>query len=166
MKHCELAGEYAEYYCYIMGLVGGPEWWDDMALQMARLFSRKYYWVNRLDENLAIKAEGLRKRFAGAGPVPEGEMSVLEVLIQLALDVDQWMMSNPRYGSRAAYFFQEILGAAGLDVDISCLDERIDEFLDGKVLLSEYAKPEQTLWLQANVLFGEQFDVENESFQW
>lgn len=166
MKHCELMGQYSEYYCYIMGLVGGPEWWDEMALQMARLFNRKYYWVNPLDENLAIEAEGLRKRFEGAGEVPDGEMSVLEVLIQLALDVDEKMMSNPKYGSRAAYFFGEILGAAGLDVDISCLDEQIDAFLDGNRLLSEYAKPSQTLWMQANVLFGEQFDVENESFQW
>lgn len=170
MKLAEMCGKYAEYFNYIMGLVGGGEWWDDLGLNMVRLFERKYYWVNRLDENMALKGAMLRDMFADRPElvdlVPDGEVSVLETLIALTLRVDGWMMSNPKYGSRAAFFFGEIVSALGFDVDISELDARIDLFLDGKLKLHEDAKSSQTLWEQANVLFSEQFDLENEEFQW
>ena len=166
MKNCELAGQYKEYYCYIMGLVGGPEWWDELNLNMMRLFNRKFYWVRPLDENLVIEARGLRERFKGCGEVPEGEVSVLELLIQLAIDVDEELMSNPKYGKRADIFFGELISRLGFDVDVGCLDARIDDFLDGNLLLSDDVRPDQTLWEQVNAMFSDQFDVENESFQW
>lgn len=170
MKYCEMTGEYSEYYNYILGLVGGDEWWEDLALNMVRLFERKFYCVRPLDENMVIKARDLRARFADCKELEEctpddEEVSVLEVLIALTLRVDGWMMANPRYGSRAAFFFSEIINALGFDVEIEGLDERIDMFLDGELLLTSDAKPSQTLWEQANVLFGEQFDLENEAFQ-
>ena len=165
MRDSDLVGEFSDYFDYIMGLVGGGEWWDDLGENMARLFERKYYWRVELDENAAKAGLNLRNRFV-EGLVPIDEASVLEVLVALALNVDDKLMYTPRFGHREPVFFDMIIRKLGFDVDISALDEQIDMFLDGETLLDERAGPGATLWEQVNLMFSENFDLENEEFQW
>jgi hypothetical protein len=171
MKFPEIAGEYAQYFDYIMSLVGGGELWDGFEMQLSRLFERKYYFINPINENLVSDVENLRADFVDGSYIlnsvtPIGEASVLEVLVVLAIKIDRDVMDNPRFGSesRADMWFKEIFEAAGFDCDGEEIDEKIDDLLDERVALCSNARPFQSLWEQANVLFLPRFELENEEF--
>lgn len=171
MRHPEIAGHYAPYFDYIMSLVGGGDLWDGLELQLHRLFNRKYYFINPINENLVSRVEDLRYMFIDGDPArddvtPVDEASVLEVLIVLAREIDEDVMDNPKFGeeSRADIWFKEIFDAAGFDCGADEIDEKIDDLLDERVALCGDARPYQSLWEQANVLFLPRFELENEEF--
>lgn len=170
MTHPEIAGEFAVYFDYILDLVGGGELWDEYEYQLKRLFDRKYYSENRINGNFIVRAEALRRHFVGEDDelwdvVPRGEVSVLEILVVLALRIDETVMFNQKYSDgRADMCFSEIFEAAGFDCSEDEIDMKIDDFLEGRTVLADDARPDQTLWAQANVLFLRRFEQENEEF--
>lgn len=171
MKHPEIAGEFGPYFDYIMSLVGGGELWDGFEGQLLRLFERKYYFLNPINENFVHEVEDLRDNFSSGDPnlerfTPIDEASVLEILVVLALDVDHDLMKNSKFGddSRADIWFNELFEALGFDCDADEIDEKIDDLLDERVGLCPDVRPYQSLWEQVNVLFMPRFELENEDF--
>lgn len=172
MKDALMAGRYAGYFDWLMSLVGGGAWWDDLGRNMVRLFERKYYWVRHVDENIAFRGKRLRDDFAqlldedrvsGYAMPYSDETTVLEVLVCLAIQIDDDILYQKRFGNRVAEIFERMIGELGFDCEFECLDEQIDLFLDGDLLLSKDVRKDQTLWEQANVLFGDWFNLENEN---
>lgn len=171
MRFPEIAGRFAPYFDYIMDLVGGGDLWDGYEMQLARLFERKYYFINPINENLVSEVENLRANFVDGSYIldsatPIDEASVLEILIVLAMKIDEDVMDNPKFGSesRADMWFKDIFEAAGFDCRADEIDGKIDDLLDERVALCSSAKPFQSLWEQANVLFLPRFELENEEF--
>ena len=172
MRDADLAGRYAGYFDFLMRLVGGGDWWNDLTDNMVRLFERKYYWIRDIDENMAYRGKQLRESFRQA--VREGltsgyvmdngdEANFLEVLVALSYQINDDILYSKKYGNRVASIFERLIREIGFDCDISNLDAQIDAFLDGDLLLSGNVRRDQTLWEQANVLFGDWFDLENEN---
>ena len=86
MKRSILAGDYAEYFDYLMEIIGGEGYWHGQEPRFVRLFERAFYWQNPLDGNWQQHVEELRGnaiRIGGVNPIyiPNREASVLEVLI-------------------------------------------------------------------------------------
>lgn len=165
------AGEHKLYFEWLLNLVGGESWWAGLEENMARLLERKYYWNNKIDQgivqgSLELRTKCMREKAIPIYMIPSDEPSVLEVLIYTAYMVDGWLMYNPDYESRWTQFFAEIISVLGFDaVDADQIDERIDEFLDGKIRLMEGefgADPSNpTLWEQVNAYYSPLFDLEN-----
>ena len=165
------AAGFEQYFQFLLDKVGGEEWCSGLEANLARLLFRKFYWTNDIDsgisrQSLEFRTEAIRAKICAPYLIPTGEPSVLEVLICVALKVDEWLMFNPEYESRAAQFFFEIISVLGFDsVDESQIDERIDLFLDGKIRLMEGefgANPRSpTLWEQVNAYYSPLFDLEN-----
>lgn len=171
MLRSYVAGEYKLYFEWLINQVGGESWWAGLEENLARLLHRKYYWNNKIDQgicggSLELRTKCMREKEIPLYLIPSDEPSVLEVLIYVAFKVDEGLMFNPEYESRATQFFAEIISVLGFDsVDETQIDERIDEFLDGKVRLMEGefgANPDNpTLWEQVNAYYSPLFDLEN-----
>lgn len=165
------AEQYREYFHFLLDQVGGEDWCGGMESNLARLLSRKFYWTNKIDEGVAVSSLELRTKAMEETDIPpylipSDEPSVLEVLIFIALRVDELLMFNPDYEPRVNQFFAEIMSVLGFDsCDEEQIDERIDMFLDGKVRLydGEFgADPyNPTLWEQVNAYYKPLFELEN-----
>lgn len=164
MRNSILAGDWAGYFDWLMEQVGGDEWWADMEPNFVRLLERKYYWTNEIDSGLREKVENLRVRAlydrVPVSAIPIGEVSVLEVLVHLAIAIDSDIMYDPAIGTcvRVPEFFNDIIVRLGFNCDIEFLDQAIDDFLDGTRTIGHG----ETLWMQVNDLYSDQFMVESE----
>lgn len=92
MKYRDLAGDYALYFDWLTDIVGGEEWWNGYEMNLIRLFERKYYWRLPLDGNMSQHVIDLRAKAIMIGKilpiyVPNGEPSVLEVLVDLSIKI-------------------------------------------------------------------------------
>ena len=157
MRHAELAGEYALYFEWLIEKVGGEDWWGDYMFALSRMFERKYYYVNPIDE--AVYDGGLNLRteaiFDGVEvmSIPNSETTVLEALIFLADQIDTHLMYNEDTGSRIPRFFDDIMDALNFKKEDGAIDRQIDRFLDGKSQITKRVKYEpyaKTLWEQVN----------------
>ena len=163
MLYSNLAGDYAEYYDWLMDLVGGESWWEGYEETMVRIFERKYYWTNPIDGNVQshienLRAEALRDHVL-AIYIPIGEPSVLEVLVYLAKEIDGMVMADgySEKGERVPEFFETMVQKLGFDCGPQEIDHALDEFLSGERTLG----PGNYLWNQAQMLFLKQFEVES-----
>lgn len=164
MRHDILAGDYAGYFGWLMEQVGGDEWWADQEPTFVRLLERKYYWTNEIDSGIAEKVEKMRIKALVEGvpiiEIPNTEVSVLEVLVHLAIAIDEDIMFDPAIGTgvRTPEFFNDIIVKLGFNCDAEFLDKAIDDFLDGTRKIGHGA----TLWSQCNDLYSDQFMTESE----
>ena len=164
MRHDELAGNHKEYFGWLMDKVGGDEWWGDQEATFVRLLERKYYWTNEIDSGLQERIDTLRVGALYARvpvvAIPIDEPSVLEVLVHLAIAVDRDIMYDPAIGTgiRTPEFFNDIIIKLGMNCDIEFLDQAIDDFLSGERKIGHG----ETLWMQVNDLYSDQFRVESE----
>lgn len=166
MRNSDLAGAYAPYYEYIMHIVGGEEWWDQLGDNMLRLFERKYYWKHPIDENWKEHVNTFRAN-AMRSVLPiyilPGEPSVLEVLVCLTIRVGVNIMytEDTDYVERLPEYFNDIIRELCFDCDFSGIDSAIDDFLESRTALASDGDRRLTLWEQANIFFQDQFDIEN-----
>lgn len=168
MKDSLMAGENALYFDWLMELVGGDDWWDGYTPTMLRLFYRRYYYENELDSSTAQTAKDLRA-YAIRNGVPTiavltGEASVLEVLVSLALRVNQYLLGDETEDMTPSYF-NEIIEVLGMNVDSDYIDNAIDRFLSGKSQITRKRKLrpfEATLWQQVNMFFYDNFKLESD----
>lgn len=165
MKHKYLAGDYALYFDYLMNLVGGEEWWEGEEYRFVRLFERKYYWDNPIDGTLAMQVEELRANAMRYGKVlpiyiPNGEPSILEILVHFAIDVDLNLLYDPDApGENVALYFKDLIEVLGFDCPVEDIDRAIDSFLSGETRISDKG---DTLWKQINAMYLNYFNIESE----
>lgn len=163
--------EYAPYFAWLIYQVGGPEWWDDYTLSLMRLFDRKYYYVNPIDSSAYESGIGIRTDaiFDNVDilSIPNGEPSVLEVLIALSMKIDKNIMYSELNGNRAARWFDDIMTALNFKKPDGNIDRQIDRFLEGKAQITKrlrFEPHEKTLWEQVNMFYSKQFDLESDLF--
>lgn len=163
MLYSSLAGDYADYYDWLMDIVGGVDWWGDYEKTMVRVFDRKYYWTNAIDGNMVAHVENLRaqamRERASPFQIPIGEPSVLEVLVYLSIEIDRLVMADgdSQNGERVPEFFETMAQKLGFDCSEAEIDHALDEFLSGERTLGAG----KYLWNQAQMLFLKQFEVES-----
>lgn len=132
-----------EYFDWMYDLVceqrfsGNHSYWD----LLTRLHNTPFRYILPMDENRASNGIELRWRYAvraGWGDVPNelrGPCSVLEMMIALAMDCEDWM-DDTSYGDRTSQWFWGMITNLGLGAmtddrfDTQYVDEVIDTFLD------------------------------------
>ena len=170
MKNSMLAGEHTLYFEWLINKVGGAEWWNDYTESLIRMFERSYYYENVIDSAAALRGKDLRTEAIIDGvpaiAVPNGEVTVLEVLISLAIRVNNELLPNEDGEDRSAKYFDDILEVLGMKVDVDYVDDAIDRFLSGKSQITRRRKLrpfEATLWQQTNMFFYDQFKIETDN---
>lgn len=134
-----------EYFDWMYDLVcadrfhGDISYWD----LLTHLHNIPFRYILPMDENRANNGIELRWRFAlhcGFRDVPDaldGPCSVLEMMIALALECEEWM-DDTSYGDRTTQWFWGMITNLGLGsmydsrFDTQYVDNVIDDFLDRK----------------------------------
>ena len=164
-------GEYTPYFIWLIDRVGGEEWWGEYIQSLVRLFDRKYYYVNPIDSG--SYESGIDIRTAAIFDnvdilsVPNGEPSILEVLVALSEKVDENLMYSELNGNRTARWFDDIMTTLNFKKHDGCIDRQIDRFLEGKAQICKrirFMPHEKTLWEQVNLFYSKQFDLETDLF--
>ena len=160
-----------EYFHWLVDRVGGEDWWSDYYVSLYRLFDRKYYYVNPIDSSAYESGLGIRTEAIMDGvdilSIPNGEPSVLEVLIALCKKIDQSLMYNEDVGDRTPRWFDDIMTVLNFKKPDGNIDRQIDRFLEGKAQITKrmrFEPHEKTLWEQVNTFYVKQFDLESELF--
>lgn len=101
---------------------------------IAYLFNRDYIPSMEMDENRAIDGIDLRYEFADVNHIPyakieyefaECECSVLEMMLALAIKMEQHIMVDSDYGDRTGQWFWEMIVSLGLSgMNDSQFDEK------------------------------------------
>lgn len=163
---CCCAGQHAPYLEWLLSLVGGAFLYRDNISIMCRLLEKRFYYIHPLDEGISLQAETLRYDYLNGRwdrevSVLRGDASVLEVLITLALKVENDLLMPPMAdedrGSPRSYF-DRLLQCIGIDdvCDVDTADARADIFLGNG--FSGYGFSDdgkrRTLWEQLNAIFS------------
>ena len=170
MKGKALAGDYAEYFEWLMNIVGGEEWWDGMDETFIRLFERKFYWRTQLDGLMKNHSVDLRAKAIRIGKilpiyVPNDEPSVLEVLVILSTKISYDIMYDPDRDpvEEVPLYFRDLVEALNFNTDACYIDQEIDRFLSGETRIADCGKDDATLWQQCNQFYRSRWDLENPS---
>ena len=169
---CSWAGEHAPYFEWLMSLVGGISWFEGQEKVLARLLERRFYWVHPIDENVALHGLALRYEYVSGRweretNVLNGECSMLEVMVALALRVEKRLMSPPPPGAgrRAHLYFETLISRSGLDCPLEAVDSMVDLFLeDGFADCGNMRNGKRrTIWEQVNMIFMDEAELDSES---
>lgn len=128
------------YFDWLLDFVCQEEFENANNIDICReLFNTEFRWIIERDENRAAWGRALRDRFyADIGvnrPVRDylglGECSVLEMLIALAIDMDN-ILYDDAYGSRIYHWFWMFLENLGVKNGRKCpdLQHKLDIFMD------------------------------------
>lgn len=166
----------SEYFMWLSSLVSGGE----HLILLKELYNTEFYSLVDRDYNLETKAKGLRYEFSQQLFYQEGPATVLEVLIQLAIEMD-YILWNPDFGDRTVEWFWEMMDNLGLsDMPDDRFFERggtervnkvIHRFLDRQYTRSGRGNIFTTsdkhndfrhteIWYQLNEYVKENFDLE------
>lgn len=163
------AGEYTPYFAWLIDRVGGDDWWEEYIPSLVRLFSRKYYYVNPIDSGTYEGGIDIRTEAMVDGvdilSIPNGEPSILEVLVALCEKIDDSIMFSEDVGSRTPRWFDDIMTVLNFKKQDGNIDRQIDRFLEGKAQICKrmgFGAHEKTLWEQVNLFYSKQFDLETD----
>ena len=167
------AGQHALYFEYLLSLVGGISSYRGQECKLARVLDRRFYWFHPLDENMALHGLSLRDEYLhdnwrGNVDVLNGEASVLEVLVSLAIRIEQELFLPPEtdgFDPGAGLYFERMLEEIGFfDCDEDGVDDCIDRFIDDGLVNWRQRPFEErpTLWEQVNYLFLSDIMLEGE----
>lgn len=170
MATSDLAGDYKEYFEYLLDLIDADRLCDGKEMNLLRLFERKYYWTLPIDGNMTDRVEELRinaMRIGHVSPIaiPNDEPSVLEILVALSIMVALDLMYDPDTDVRdqIPVFFDDLHSALGFDCYCADIDGAVDDFLSGKSKIADpHVDREVTLWEQCNYFYRTQFNIEND----
>ena len=135
-----------EYFEWLYGFIDNNRFHKKISYRkvIRYLFDAPFRWTIPKDENRASDGVGLRRRYAIESGFDDhyfmdyldGPCSVLEVIIALALRIEETIMDDPTIGNRTSQWVWIMLGSLGLE---SMTDDRfnielvqwiIDQFLD------------------------------------
>lgn len=171
MIKCQIAGDNAPYFEWLIDKVGGEFWWGDYILPLFRLFERKYYYVNEIDASVSSYGKSLRTDAIVDGvspisvPADAYEVSILEALVALAERVDTILMRSASGLRRPERWFDDFMTVLGFKDELGDIDIQIDKFLDGtnQIVRGKKFKPfSRTIWEQVNLFYLDQFDIETD----
>lgn len=103
---------------------------------LKRLFDTPFEYTMYMDKNRYLDGESLRARL-GYDDLDE-DVSVLEMMVALALRMEEDIMTDPKYGDRTSQWFWKMFNSLGLNrydddnYDEQDVDDIIDDFLDRK----------------------------------
>lgn len=123
-----------EYFEWLYSFVDNRRFHRDISYRrlMIFLYNEPFRWTIPRDENRAIDGDNLKKRYAIEMGFDSGYFtddlnnycSVLEVIIALALRMEETIMDDPRIGNRTSQWVWEMIGSLGLS---DMTDERFNE---------------------------------------
>lgn len=111
-----IQGVLHEYFEWLYNIVCSNEYYDTVSYRelLYFLLNYEYVYYYEMDKNRASDGIDLRYRFANdcgydynfiAQYLDNRPCSVLEMMIALALDMEENVMSDPEYGNRTAQWF-------------------------------------------------------------
>ena len=113
---------WAEYFQWLCDKVVTPERSNYMLL-LSTLHGITYVWMVPEDENRAVKGRNLRWEYAWSNEqgvddyILNQPCSVLELLIQLAMDVEHYILGAPGKDQTAEWFWQMVGNLGLLPID-------------------------------------------------
>lgn len=144
MRH-EYMFDWSGYFEWLVEIVRGEdEEYVDLIPVLDFLFDRRFEWHNTLDRNRVADALLLRRDYAKeegcAYPADskEKECSVFEVLVRLAVDVDDHITGDPEDPHPEIWFWKWL---ENLGIDDRCTGEGYDE---------EYLEQQISRWLKGD----------------
>lgn len=170
-----------QYFNYLLSLIDEVRPYADPGITFhklcAKLHSMPFNWSLMMDENRANDGKSMRYRFTVAygyfgeekilvKDILDGPCSMLEMMIALAVRIEENIMDDPAYGNRTRQWFSEMIMSLGLNglidwcYDESVVDKAIERFEnkdfepDGKGSLftikgtNRYLKDVE-IWIQA-----------------
>lgn len=166
---------WAEYFQWLCDKVITPERGKYMLL-LSSLHSITFVWMHPEDENRAAKGRNLRWEYAWSNErgvddyILNQPCSVLEMLVQMAMDVEHFILGEPGKDQTAEWFWQ-MLHNVGLDVmddshyNIMYIQSKVDDVMYRRYdmngnggLFPHYAYNKDAritgLWQQANDYFA------------
>lgn len=163
-----------KYFRAIRQLVYDDRFGKSYTLLFEYLYSRDFYWANDmpLDRNRAIDGIELREKYGCSNDILDEPCSVLEMIIGLALRIENQIMTDYDSGDRTSQWFWIMITNLGLySYDDDNFNEEevkyiVDCFLDreyepnGQGGLFILERPFDDLrnveiWIQANWFLGE-----------
>lgn len=137
------------------------EWLSEMAIPdeqqrdgyqklMLALYSEDFYWSVANDGNRAGDGEELRITYedeTGLFCDKKGPCSVLEMMLALAIDCENYIMYDPDEGNRTSVWFWSMIENLGLDIlddwsfNVDQFDKIMRVFLDRKYDKDGYGGP-------------------------
>ena len=168
-----LVGDNVDYFEWLIDKVGGAGWWEPYTRALVRLFERKYHYVNPIDAYVASIGKDLRTEAIIEGveiisiPSDAFEVSVLEVLIALAEQIDSILLRSMSGVRRPERWFDDLMNVLNFKEEDGEIDIQIDRFLNGtnQITRGRRVKPfSRTIWEQVNLYYMDQFDLETDDF--
>lgn len=133
------------YFEWMYELVCGGRFGNDISYRklLMRLHSIDFTYRIRKDRNRASDGVNLRYRFPyesigidDIGRYIDGPCSVLEMILALAIRIEETIMDNPEYGDRTGQWFWRMITNIGLGsmedskFDLRYVDDAIYKFLN------------------------------------
>lgn len=135
-----------EYFNWLCDIVCGYRYSQENSYDnlLAHLHNIEFTWTISKDSNRAEDGIGLRRRFDEMGDVIDlldGPCSVFEMMVALAIRVEENIMDDPRYGDRTGQWFWKMINNLGLgSMSDRCFDtDYVDNAI--KALLNHEYEP-------------------------
>lgn len=177
----------SDYFQWLCGIVHADDPDCSFYSLMRALFEHEFRWSVDNDGNRAIDGEGLRDDFSDQSLYLDyssigGPCTVLEMLIALAMRIDDEIMWQPTE-SRTIVWFWEMIGNLGIDeyddehweepTSRNMVDYILDRWLDrrfrmdgiGGIFPMREADEDQRdveIWYQMNLYFLEKYGIEED----
>lgn len=133
------------YFKWMCDLVCGDRFADEISFSklLMHLHNTEFRWIHARDKNRAEDGKSLRYRFGLDLDIPsyitdelDGPCSVLELIVAIALHIEERIMDDPMVGNRTRQWFWGMITSLGLGsmhndrYDRQYVDDILKRFLD------------------------------------